>query len=79
MSHVKVCSSTTYPIFIAKFGELPIESYVRRLTMGFQQWLTHLSPSCQVSTTIIQHMAEQRFNTWYKSTTMWTPSWGLSY
>jgi hypothetical protein len=45
MSHVKVCSSTTYHILPAEVGELPIELYTLKLTMGFQQPLTHLSPS----------------------------------
>jgi len=49
MSHVKVCSSTTYHILLAKFGELPIELYTLKLTMGFQQQLAHLSPSWLVS------------------------------
>jgi hypothetical protein len=36
MSHIKVCS-TTYHILLAEFGELPIELYTLKLTMGFQQ------------------------------------------
>ena len=43
--HVKVRSSTTYHILLAKFGELPIESYSLKLTMGIQQRLAHLFPS----------------------------------
>ena len=31
MSHVKVCSSTTYHIILAKFGELPMEIYALKL------------------------------------------------
>ena len=27
VSHIKVCSSTTYHIFMAEFGELPIDLY----------------------------------------------------
>ena len=49
MSCVKVCSSTTYYILPAKVGELPIKLYTLKLTMGFQQPLTHLSPSWLVS------------------------------
>ena len=45
MCHVKVRSSTIYHILLAKFGELPIELYTHKLTMGFQQWFAHLSPS----------------------------------
>jgi hypothetical protein len=44
MSHVKVCSPTTYHILLAKFGGIPIELYALNLTMGFQQWLAHQSP-----------------------------------
>jgi hypothetical protein len=42
MSHVKVRSSTTYYILLAIFGELFIELYNFKLTMGFQQWLARL-------------------------------------
>ena len=35
MSHVKVRSSTTYPILLAKFEEFPIELYALKLAMGF--------------------------------------------
>ena len=49
MSHVKVRSSTTYHILSAKFRELPIELYARKLTMGFQQRLAHLPSSWLVS------------------------------
>ena len=81
MSHVKVCSSTTYHILLAKFKEFPIEVYTLELTMGFQQRPAHLSPSWPVNkaTSQSQHLAEQGFNTWYKSTTMWKTSWGLSH
>ena len=77
MSHVKVCSSTTYHILPAEFKELPLDLYALKLTMGFQQWLAHLSPSLLVSkaTSLSQHLAEQGFNTWYKSTIMWRTSW----
>ena len=36
MSHVKVCSSTTYHILLAEFGELPIELYALKLSMDCQ-------------------------------------------
>jgi hypothetical protein len=35
MSHVKVCSSTTYRILPADFKQLPIKLYALELTMGF--------------------------------------------
>ena len=85
MSHVKVHSSTTYHILLAKFREFSIEIYIilytLKLTMGFQQQLIHLSPSWLVNkaTSQSQHLAEQGFNTWYKSTTLWKTSWGLSH
>lgn len=44
MSHVEVHTSTTYHIILVEFGELPIEVYTLKLTMGFQQWLTCLFP-----------------------------------
>ena len=49
--------------------------------MGFQQWLAHLSPSWLVNkaTSLSQHLAEQGFNTWHKSITMWKTSWSLSH
>ena len=34
----------TYPIFLAKFGDFPMELYVIELTMGLRQWLIKLSP-----------------------------------
>jgi len=49
MSHVKVHSSTTYHILLAKFGETPIELQALKLTLGFQKWLAHLSPSWLVN------------------------------
>ena len=45
MSHVEVHSSTTYHKTSVEFGELPIELYVVKFTMGFQQWLAHLLSS----------------------------------
>jgi hypothetical protein len=72
MSQVKEGSLTTYHLFLTEFGELSIEVYALKLTMGFQQELAHLSPSWLVSiaTSLSRHLAEQRFNTWHKSTTM---------
>ena len=35
MSHIKLCSLTTYHIILAEFRELPIELYALKLTMGF--------------------------------------------
>ena len=81
MSHVKVHSSTTYHILLAKFGELPVELYALNFTMGFQQQLAHLFPSWLVikATSLSQHLAVQGFNTCHKSTTMWKTLWGLSH
>ena len=31
------------------------------------------------ATSLSQHVVEQGFNTWHKSTTMWKTSWGLSH
>jgi hypothetical protein len=72
MSHIKVHSSTTYHILPANFEQLPIELYALKLIMGFQQRLAHLSPSWLVNkaSSLSQHLAEQGFNNWYKSTTM---------
>ena len=39
MSQVKVYSLTTIHILLAVFGELPIQLYALKLTMGFQQQL----------------------------------------
>ena len=54
--------------------------YTLKLPMGFQEQLAHLRSSWVVSkaTSISWHLAEQGFNTWHKSTTMWKTSWGLS-
>ena len=41
MTHVKVRPSTTYHMLLAVFGEIPIELHTLKLTMGFQQRLTH--------------------------------------
>jgi hypothetical protein len=45
MFQVKVRTLTTYHILLVEFGELSIEFYALKLTMGFQQWHGHLSPS----------------------------------
>ena len=37
MCHIKVRSSTTYHILLAKFGELPPELHILKLTSDFQQ------------------------------------------
>ena len=60
VSHVKVHSSTTYHIMLSEFGEVPIELYILKLTMGFQQRLAYLSPSWLVSSTssLSQHLAK---------------------
>jgi hypothetical protein len=42
---INVHSSTTYYLLLAEFGELCIDLYALKLTMSFQQWLAHLSPS----------------------------------
>ena len=42
MSRVKVYSSATYHIVLAKFGELPMKLYALKLTKDFQQQLAHL-------------------------------------
>ena len=64
---------------LAEFGELPIELYTLKLTMGFQQQLAHLTPSWLVSkaTSLSRNQVEQGFNTWHKWTTMWKTSFSL--
>ena len=49
MSHIKVCSSTTYHILLVEFGELPIELHALKPTISFQQHLTLLCPSWLLS------------------------------
>jgi hypothetical protein len=44
MSYVKVCSSTTYQILLAKFGRLLIDINTLKLTISFQQQLTTIAP-----------------------------------
>ena len=44
MSYVKVCSSTSYHILLVEVGELPIQLYALKLTLGFQQRVAHLIP-----------------------------------
>ena len=77
---VKMCSLTTYHIMLTRFGEQPMELYALKLTMGFQQWLAHLSPSWLVNkaTSFFWHQAKQKFNIFHKPTTMWKTSWGIS-
>ena len=72
MSHVKVCSLTTYYILLAEFGEHPMDLYALKLTMGFQQRLAHLSLFWLVNKAppLSQHLAKQGFNTWHKSAAM---------
>ena len=81
MSHVKVRSLTTYHILLAEFGELRMELFAPKLTMSFQEWLAHLPSSwlANQANSLSCHLAEQGANTWHKSTTMWTASWGLSH
>ena len=81
MSHVKVCSSTTYHILLAEFGELHVELYALKLTMGFQQWLAHLPPSWLISKVapFSQHLTTQGFKTWHKLATTWKTSWDPSH
>jgi hypothetical protein len=50
MSHMKLQYSTINCIMLAKIGELPIELYALKLTMGFQQQrLVHLPSSSLVN------------------------------
>ena len=81
MTHVKVYYSTTNHMLLVESGELPIELYTLKLTMSSQKRLAHLPSSWLVSQAISlsQHMGQQGFNTWYKSTTTWKTSWGLSH
>ena len=57
MSHVKLCSWTTYHNLLA---ELPNDLYTHKLPMGFQEQLAHLPSSWVVSkaTSPSQHLAE---------------------
>jgi hypothetical protein len=61
LSHVKVCSLTTYHIRLAKFGEFPIGLYALKLTMGIQQWPAQMSPFWFIgrTTSLSQHLVEQ--------------------
>jgi hypothetical protein len=70
VSHIKVHSSTTYHILLARSGELPNELNALKLTMGFQQRLAHLAPSWLVNkaTSLSQHLTKQGLSTWHKST-----------
>ena len=77
-SHIKMHSSTTSHILLAKFGQLPIKINALKLSMGFQ-WLAHLPSSWLVNqgASLSGHLAEQGFDTWHKSITMWKASMGL--
>ena len=44
MSHVNVCSLTTYHILLVEFGELLMDLYALNLTMSFQQQLATYPP-----------------------------------
>ena len=58
MIHVKASSLTTFYNLLVKFGELPLELHALKLTIGFQQWLAHVSPSWLVSkaTSLSKHL-----------------------
>jgi len=62
ISHVKVCSLTTYYILFSLYGKLSIEIYALQVMMGFHQWLAHLPSSWLVNQacSISQHLAQQR-------------------
>ena len=47
ISHIKVHFSTTYHILLPNL--LPLKLYAIKVTMGFQHWLAHLSPSWLVN------------------------------
>ena len=57
MSHIKMRFSkfffTTCHILFLEIGELPIELYTFKLTMGCQQHLVHLFPSWLVNNTTL--------------------------
>ena len=74
---VKARTLITHHIVLAELKKLPMSLS----SLGFQQWLTHLSFSWLVSkaTSLSQHLAKQGLNTWYKLTTMWKTSWDLSH
>ena len=60
MSHVKVCSSTTHHVLLAKFGEFPMEFYAPKLSTSSQQWFARLPSSWIVNQAISLscHLAE---------------------
>ena len=70
---LKVCSSTTYHILLAKLGELPMELYAHKPTKGFQQRLAHPPSSWLVNqaTSLSQNLGEQGFDTLHNLTTIW--------
>ena len=58
-----------------------MEQYALSLAIGFQQRPTYL-PSfwlAHQATPLPQHLVEQGFDTWHKTTIIWNTSWGLSY
>ena len=52
MSHLKVCTLTTYHLFLAKFGDFPMELDALKLAIGFQQCFAHSPSSWSVSQTM---------------------------
>ena len=78
MPHVKVCILRTYHICWRTSKNFPLKWL---LSIGIQQWHTHLLPSWLISqsTTLSQQLAKERFHTWQKSTTIWKAPWGLSH
>ena len=81
ISHIQVCSLTTYYILSTRFGKPSVELYALKLMKGFHQQLAHLPSSWLVNQacSISRHLAQQRAHTWHKSTTMWKASQGLSH
>ena len=65
MPHIKMRFFTTCHILFLEIGELPIELYTFKLTMGCQQHLVHLFPSWLVynTTLLFRHSAKQAFYT----------------
>ena len=70
---LKLHSSTTYHILLAVLGELPMELYALKPTIGFQQWLAHLPSSWLVSQATLdsRHLGEQGFDTLHDLKTIW--------
>ena len=65
MSQVKMRSSTTYHILLAKFGKFPIEKYTLKLITGFQQWQCPPTSSWLINqaTSLSRQLAKQGVNT----------------